>query len=71
MDKTSIALEAEIAELKHQLADRKTSDAFDKAAGDVRKMYDAFINAGFTEEQAWEILTIQLKGAAQPNRSIS
>jgi hypothetical protein len=70
MAKTKAELEAEIKELKAQISDQEKVEQCDKAASNLRRMYDSFINAGFTAEQAWEMLTIQLKGAVQPKRTL-
>lgn len=33
-------------------------EKYDEGATSVKGVYDAFIKAGFTEKQAWELLTI-------------
>lgn len=38
-------------------------EKYDKGAASVKCVYDAYIKAGFTEEQAWELLTISMKNA--------
>ena len=38
-------------------------EKFDKGAASVKGIYDAYIKAGFTEKQAWELLTISMENA--------
>ena len=39
-----------------------------KSARSIRMMYDSYMNEGFTEEQAWELIKLQVAGASQPRR---
>lgn len=70
MAKTKAELESEIKELKAQISNQEKVEQCDRAASDLRQMYESYVNAGFTEEQAWELLTIQLNGAVQPKRTL-
>ena len=54
-NKTKAELEVEIKSLKDELDAQSKKEQLDKAATDLRKNYDSFVNAGFSEEQAWEI----------------
>lgn len=36
-------------------------EKYDEASASVKGIYDSFIKAGFTEEQAWELLTIMME----------
>lgn len=38
-------------------------EKYDEASASVKGIYDSFIKAGFTEEQAWELLTIMMENA--------
>ena len=70
MAKTKAELEVEIRELKAQLSEQSKVEQFDKCATDMRNVYESYINAGFTEKEAWEIFITQVSGAAQPKRSL-
>lgn len=38
-------------------------EKYDEEASAVKGIYDSYIKAGFTEEQAWELLTIGMENA--------
>ena len=38
-------------------------EKYDEGASAVKGIYDSYIKAGFTEEQAWELLTISMENA--------
>ena len=54
--KTKSELVAEIEKLKEQLDKKKEEEKYDDIATDMRNMYNSFVNAGFTEDQAWELV---------------
>jgi len=58
--KTRAELESEIKALRQQIDNQARDEQFDKSAQDIKAVYDSFIRAGFTEEQAWEIVKIQM-----------
>ena len=58
--KTRAELESEIKALRQQIDNQARDEQFDKSAQDIKAIYDSFIRAGFTEEQAWEIVKIQM-----------
>ena len=58
--KTRAELESEIKALRQQIDNQARDEQFDKSARDIKAVYDSFIRAGFTEEQAWEIVKIQM-----------
>lgn len=58
--KTRAELESEIEALRQQIDNQARDEQFDKSAQDIKAVYDSFIRAGFTEEQAWEIVKIQM-----------
>lgn len=39
-------------------------------AHSIKVMYDSYIEEGFTEEQAWELVKIAVSGASQPKRTL-
>lgn len=51
----------EIKRLKEAESREKQLEELHKGATLIRDLYNSFITVGFTEEQAYEILTIQLK----------
>ena len=38
-------------------------EKYDEMAIEIKGIYDSYIKAGFTEKQAWELLTIEMKNA--------
>ena len=53
--KTKTELEAEIKVLKQQLEEQSRTEQYNKSASEIYNIYTSFVNAGFTEEQAWEL----------------
>lgn len=49
---------AQICELKHELETANRIENKDKAATELHEMYESYIKAGFSDEQAWEITKI-------------
>lgn len=47
--------EEAIEQMKKEAAEAEKVDSYRKAAIDLRCMHDSFIEAGFNEEQAWEL----------------
>lgn len=68
-NKTKAQLEQEIKDLKCQLECVSKEEQNDKAARDLKDVYDSYIRAGFTEEQAWTLMTMMVNNATQ-KRSI-
>ena len=52
--------EAEVTNLIESAKTDCKKIAIQEAACDIRFLYDSFVEAGFNEEEAWEILKIQL-----------
>lgn len=50
----------EIKRLKSEQSREKQLEELRTGATTIRDVYQSFIDAGFTEEQAYELLTIQL-----------
>lgn len=76
MKKTKAMLEEElnqkkneIEELKKELVKVEKYKQYDDMAGEIKAIYDSFVNAGFNRDQAYEILIILLQNqkAATPN----
>lgn len=63
MAKTKAELEHEIAALRKELADANRSEVNDTAAQQIYDIYQAHIRAGFSEEQAWELIKLYLAKA--------
>ena len=59
----------EIEELKKELVKVEKYKQYDDMAGEIKAIYDSCVNAGFNEDQAYEILIILLQNqkAATPN----
>ena len=68
MKKTKAMLEEEleqkkneIEELKKELVKVEKYKQYDDMAGEIKAIYDSFVNAGFNKDQAYEILIILLQ----------
>lgn len=77
MAKTKAELEAEIEELREQIAEKEAeavdagkTDDCDKAAEDIRRMYESYVKAGFSEEQAWELTITIAKNVTAPKPAL-
>ena len=70
MGKTKLQLEEEIKSLKQQIEVQSKAEEHDKSAEEIKDVYDAYIRAGFTESQAWEIFMAQVSGASRPKRTL-
>lgn len=58
MSKTKVELEAELRELKKQLADQDKQKQYDQFGKEMMRMYQGFINAGFEAGIAMELLKL-------------
>lgn len=76
MNKTKAMLEEELEQKKSEIEDLKKElekaekyKQYDDMAGEIKAIYDSFVNAGFNEDQAYEIMIILLQNqkAATPN----
>lgn len=77
MKKTKAMLEeeleqkrAEIEELKKELVNVEKYKQYDDMAGEIKAIYDSFVNAGFNEDQAYEILIILLQNQKAASNSL-
>ncbi len=50
----------ELKSLKSEVKKLENYRKYDDCANEIRTVYQSFVNSGFTEEQAFEILTITL-----------
>lgn len=65
MAKTASEIRKEINDLKNEMYDAEKNEQVVKAAKEsavaVKAMYDAFIEQGFNEAQAYELTVVMLK----------
>lgn len=76
MKKTKAMLEEEldqkkneIEELKKELVKVEKYKQYDDMAGEIKAIYDSFVNAGFDRDQAYEILIILLQNQKAASNS--
>ena len=76
MKKTKAMLEEEldqkkneIEELKKELVKVEKYKQYDDMAGEIKAIYDSFVNAGFNNDQAYEILIILLQNQKAASNS--
>lgn len=76
MKKTKAMLEEEleqkkneIDELKRELVKVEKYKQYDDMAGEIKAIYDSFVNAGFDRDQAYEILIILLQNQKAASNS--
>ena len=55
----------EIKELKKSVEKLDKYKMYDDAAGEIRALFDSFVNSGFSEEQSFELLRICLTNNIQ------
>ena len=76
MNKTKAMLEEELEQKKNEIEDLKKELAkaekykqYDDMAGEIKAIYDSFVNAGFDEDQAFVLLNTMINNqkAATPN----
>lgn len=61
----SMELTAQIAELNAKCAEARKAEQYDEMATDLRNLYDSYVAAGFTEEQAWKLTEIVVTNAVK------
>ena len=59
----------EIEELKKELVKVEKYKQYDDMAGEIKAIYDSFVNAGFNRDQAYEILIILLQNQKAASNS--
>lgn len=55
----------EMRSLEEQREQALKDEKYDESATELFNVYKSYIKAGFTEEQAWELVTIQLTNATK------
>lgn len=55
----------EIAALEAERELTLKEEQLDDTAQDLKRMYDSYVRAGFTESQAWELTTILVKSGTR------
>lgn len=55
----------EMCSLEEQREQALKDEKYDESATELFNIYKSYIKAGFTEEQAWELVTIQLTNATK------
>lgn len=55
----------EMKALEEQREQALKEEQYDETANQLFAIYQSYIKAGFTEEQAWELVTIQLTNATK------
>lgn len=55
----------EMRSLEEQREQALKEEKYDESATELFNIYKSYIKAGFTEEQAWELVTIQLTNATK------
>ena len=70
MAKTKAELEKEIADIRNQIDALKCElekanrvESKNESAAELYKMYQSYVTAGFTQEQAWELTKILITNA--------
>lgn len=66
--KTKQDLLDEIAELKNQIANMEKYQMYKNMSDEMKMVYDAYKESGFTEDQAFTLLTFSIKYAAHMGR---
>lgn len=57
--------ENEMKNLEEQREQAIKEEKYDEAAQELHNMYDSYIRAGFTEEQAWELVRIVMSNSTK------
>ena len=66
---TKYQLKDEIKNLENELKLAEKNEHYHQTAADIRNTYNAFVDAGFTEDQAWEIIKIIINNGTMPKHS--
>lgn len=48
----------EMRQLEQEREEALKTEKYDEGATELKNLYDSYVRAGFTEEQAWELVTI-------------
>ena len=55
----------EIKQLEEEREKALNEEKFDEAAEELHNMYNSYVKAGFTEEQAWELVKIIMSNSTR------
>lgn len=55
-----------ISDLKSQVSRLEKNQKYDEVANEIFAIKDSFVRAGFTEEQAYNLLTISITASIKP-----
>ena len=62
-------LKRDIENLQNELEFAEKDDQYHEMAADIRLVYDSFVDVGFTEDQAWEIVRTIINNGTMPKHS--
>lgn len=63
--------EAEISRMTEEVSTNERMESYDKCATELHAQYTSFVNAGFTEEQAWELVKTIVSNGTRPRSLFS
>lgn len=55
----------EMKALEEQREEALKVEKYDEGATELKNLYDSYVRAGFTEEQAWELVTIMVSNGTK------
>lgn len=55
----------EMRSLEEQREQALKTEKYDEAATELKNLYDSYVRAGFTEEQAWELVTVIMQNTTK------
>lgn len=54
-----------MAKTAKELTSEVKAEKYDEGATELKNLYDSYVRAGFTEEQAWELVTIMVSNGTK------
>jgi len=55
----------EMRQLEQEREEALKTEKYDEGATELKNLYDSYVRAGFTEEQAWELVTIMVSNGTK------
>lgn len=55
----------EMRKLEQEREEALKAKKYDEGATELKNLYDSYVRAGFTEEQAWELVTIMVSNGTK------